>query len=134
MALDFQQLANAGALLNNLSTIGNPSFNGFQPKREIITVNGFQEAKDFKLNKGEQIALIDSNEDILYIKEADDCGKYSLRVYECKEITDDFNKSISEPSGISREEFEKLSADVAEVKKLLSKKGKNSNDASEQFI
>lgn len=87
-------------------------------KRKIITVNGLKEAQDFKLNYGESILFLDSNEDILYVKQCDDIGKVTLNVYRCMEITQDF--ITPEPSPVSRADLDAFQNNLLEeVKKLI---------------
>lgn len=131
MALDYSQLANAGNILSSIGNLGN--FNGFsqQTKHDVITVNGYAEAKDFKLNKGERVALIDANDDILYIKECDEIGKYNLKVFQCINVTDNY-VSQNTPAQISRAEFEQLNSNVAELKQLLMEKEKRNVNVKQQ--
>lgn len=48
--INFNQLAQTGTLLSALGQ----TTTTFQPKRDILTVNGLAEAKDFRLDKGER--------------------------------------------------------------------------------
>lgn len=126
--MNLNQLSQAG---NLLSTIG--SFQTFTPRQDITTVNGLQEARDFKLNKGERVAMIDANSDILYIKECDEIGKYTLKVYECKEITDKFERENT-PAVISRAEMDDMVKAIADIKAMLAggNNGKHDVKKSEQ--
>lgn len=62
--------------------------------------------------------MLDSNSDILYLKECDDIGKYTLKVFRCEEITQEFVQQ-SQPQQISKAEFDKLSKDIADLKSLF---------------
>jgi hypothetical protein len=95
----------------------------FPPKRSVMRVNGVQEARDFKLENDESIALIDANEDILYIKECDNTGRYSLKIYQCIDKTDEYISKCT-PANISRAEFDSLKTSLDELKTLLTKGGK----------
>lgn len=108
----WQNLANAGSFLSGL--YNPPQFQ----KREIITVNGVQEAQTFKLEKGESIALIDANEDVLYIKDCDEIGKCNLKIYQCIDKTDEL-LSATNPSSFNRLEIDQMKSDLAEIKTLL---------------
>ena len=55
-------------------TGNNPNTLPAQPKRSVITVTGLSEARGFNLNPGESVVLIDSNDDVFYIKECDEIG------------------------------------------------------------
>ena len=103
----------------------------FPIKRTVTRVNGVAEAKDFKLENDESIALIDANEDILYIKECDNTGRYNLKIYQCIDKTNEYiAKSI--PANISKAEFDDLKSSLNELKALLVKGGKNEHNVSEQ--
>lgn len=116
MAYDFNGLTQASTFLTNLS---NPI------KRDIVTVNGFKEAQDFKLFRGERIAMLDSNADILYIKECDDSlGKYSLKVFECKEITAKY-QAENTPANITQAQYEALTSKLDNLTKLLGDKNEH---------
>ena len=99
-------------LLNSLcgSTYGS--------KREIVSVNGLQEAKNFILNRGENIILRDSNEDRIYVKACDELGKYSLKIYQCSVITE---KVISDntPTAVSRSDLDSLKAEIANLTQIV---------------
>lgn len=112
--MNTQSLVQAG---NFLSTLYNP--NNTQ-KREVITVNGVSEAQSFRLDKGESVALIDCNADILYIKESDDVGKTSLKIYECKDKTEEY-LAKNTPAQISKADFENLTNQINNLTNLLSK-------------
>ena len=95
-------------------TGNNPSTMQTQPKRQVITVTGLSEARGFNLNPGESVVLIDSNDDIFYIKECDEIGKSTTRSYMYEEIE---QEEVS--TGVSKKEFDKLSGDVNELKAMV---------------
>lgn len=85
-----------------------------QPKRSVITVDGVAEARGFSLNSGESVVLIDVNKDVFYIKECDDIGKATTHCYKYEEV------EMEETAGaVSKKEFEKLSGDVKDLKKMM---------------
>lgn len=83
-----------------------------------------QEAKDYRLDRSESIILLDSNSNIIYLKECDDIGKVSLKVYECTDITEQFNMQNT-PANISKAEFENLRQDISDLKTLLMRNANN---------
>ena len=88
--------------------------NQMQQKRSVITVTGLNEARGFNLSPGESIVLIDSNDDVFYIKECDEIGKSTTRCFKYEEI------ELEEVSGaVSKKEFDKLSGDVKELKTMI---------------
>lgn len=112
MALDYNAIAST--LLAGMT--GNTNQNNFnsQPKRGVITVTGLSEARGFALNPGESVVLIDSNDDVFYIKECDEIGKSTTRSFRYEEI------EMEEVSGgVTKKEFDKLSGDVKDLKKLI---------------
>lgn len=117
---NYQQLTNT--LLNGLSS-------QYTSKRSIVTVNGLQEAKNYNLDRGENIILMDSNEDIVYIKSCEETGKYILKVYRCEDITETFTLNDTE---VSKKDFNKLSEEVAELKTMLKGVLKNEYNASKK--
>ena len=103
----------------------------FPVKRTVTRVNGLQEAKDFKLENEESVALIDANEDILYVKECDNTGRYNLKVYECIDKTEEY-MAQSIPANISRAEFDDLKKSLEEMKNLLKGGSKDEHNAEKQ--
>lgn len=110
-----QSLVQAG---NFLSTLYNPQNTNL--KREVVTVNGVNEAQSFRLDKGESIALIDCNADVLYIKESDDVGKTTMRIYECIDKTEEY-LAKNTPAQISKADFDNLTSQISNLTKMLSK-------------
>lgn len=115
--MNYGQLAQAGNILTQLGT-----FQNFQSKRDIITVNGLNEAKDFKLNNGESVVLMDSNDDVIYVKQCDEIGKVTMNVYKCINITEEFEKKNT-PANVSKAEFDALVQSISELKTMMNKGG-----------
>ena len=90
-----------------------------------------QEAVNFKLEKGESIALIDANEDILYIKDCDEIGKCNLKIYQCIDKTDEVLTS-SNSGTFNKAEIDQLKNDLAEIKSLLSRGINNEYNAKKK--
>lgn len=76
-------------------------------KHEILTVSSLQQAKDFVMNKGDSYLLLDPNADLLYIKEMDNIGKVSLKVFSLVDVTEQYI-SNNTPITISKSEYTKL--------------------------
>ena len=109
----------------------NPQMNNQQifPQEQpqnLIRVNGIDGAKAYQMNANSTVALFDSNEDIMYIKNTDGAGFPSIRTFNFAEITQN-----EKPSGnqdyISRQEFE-------EFKKELMNNGKQSISRSKSNL
>ena len=86
------------------------SMNTSKTKHKIITVNGIQEARSFNLIAGEAAVLIDSNEDLLYIKECDSIGKSTVRAFKYEEIIPEENIN-----GVSKKDFEDFKKEVMQI-------------------
>lgn len=95
-------------------TGNNPNAMQAQAKRSVITVTGLSEARGFNLQPGESVVLIDSNDDVFYIKECDEIGKSTTRSFMYEEIE---QEEVS--TGVSKKEFDKLSGDVNELKAMV---------------
>ncbi len=110
MGFDYNSMATS--LLAGMT--GNSPATVQQAKRSVITVSGLNEARGFNLSPGESVVLIDSNDDIFYIKECDDIGKSTTRSFKYEEV------ELEETSGaVSKKEFDKLTGDVKELKNLV---------------
>lgn len=121
--MNYNQIAQATNILNSLG-----NFQNIGQKRDIITVNGLQDAKDFKIGNGESVILMDANNDIIYVKRCDEIGKVGLSVYQCIDITEKFEKENTQ-ANISKADFENLVKSIAEMKTLLGKGGRNEHNA-----
>lgn len=118
---DFNQLSQFGNTLSNISSLVTP------PRHEILTVNSFQEVKDFKLNKGDTYDLLEPNSDILYIVEMDSIGKKKIRVFSLNEITEQYISNAT-PSFVTKEEYENVLKKLKDIESKLG--GKNATNES----
>ena len=109
MAYDFNQ---ANAFLSNITSTS---------KREIVTVNGYKNAQDYWLNRGESVLLLDSNEQLLYMKTCNEIGKCELKVYKCEDVTERYKNQ--EPAVITQSQINDLHA---KIEKLTESKMQNS--------
>ena len=101
----------------------NPQMNNQQifPQEQtqnLIRVNGIDGAKAYQMNANSTVALFDSNEDIMYIKNTDGAGFPSIRMFKFEEVNEITNNEEKQDY-ISRKEFE-------EFKKELMNNGKQS--------
>ena len=109
----------------------NPQMNNQQifPQEQpqnLIRVNGIDGAKAYQMNANSTVALFDSNEDILYIKNTDGAGFPSIRMFRFEEVNEITNNGEKQDY-ISRKEFE-------EFKKELMKNGKQSISRSKSNL
>lgn len=90
--------------------------NGFYGQSAgLIRVNGIDGAKAFQLKPRETVPLFDANDDIMYIKSADDGGFPSLRAFRFSEI--DLTGTKSTPEYVTKDEFDKLKQEVEQYGK-----------------
>ena len=109
----------------------NPQMNNQQifPQEQpqnLIRVNGIDGAKAYQMNANSTVALFDSNEDIVYIKNTDGAGFPSIRMFKFEEVNE-ITKSEEKQDYISRKEFE-------EFKKELINNGKQSISRSKSNL
>ena len=109
----------------------NPQMNNQQifPQEQpqnLIRVNGIDGAKAYQMNANSTVALFDSNEDIMYIKNTDGSGFPSIRMFKFEEVNET-TKSEEKQDYISRKEFE-------EFKKELMNNGKQSISRSKSNL
>ena len=109
----------------------NPQMNNQQifpqeQSQNLIRVNGIDGAKAYQMNANSTVALFDSNEDILYIKNTDGAGFPSIRMFKFEEVNET-TKSEEKQDYISRKEFE-------EFKKELMNNGKQSISRSKSNL
>lgn len=100
------QIGQFGNALTGFSNFANQGFN-FSPKHEILTVSSYDEVKNFRINKGDSYDLLDPNADVLYIKERDNLGKESIKVFHLQDITAQYEQAVT-PANISRQEYNNL--------------------------
>lgn len=70
----------------------------------IISVNGFEEAKNYPVLYNNSELLMDNNRDVFYIKSVDAMGKYTINSYAFKQIEND------QPAVVTQEQFNSLQA------------------------
>lgn len=68
----------------------------------IISVNGFEEAKNYPVMYNNSELLMDNNRDVFYIKSVDAMGKYTINSYAFKQIEND------QPAVVTQEQFNSL--------------------------
>lgn len=68
----------------------------------IISVNGFEEAKNYPVMYNNSELLMDNNRDVFYIKSVDAMGKYTINSYSFKQIEND------QPAIVTQEQFNSL--------------------------
>lgn len=106
--------------------------NGVQGQIKSLTrVNGIEGAKAFQVMPRETVALFDGNDDIFYIKSADDGGFPTIKAYRFAEI--DLTGAKPTNDYVTKSEFEELRNEVKKyAEQSVSKsRSKSSNDSAD---
>ena len=113
----------------------NPQMNNQQifPQEQtqnLIRVNGIDGAKAYQMNANSTVALFDSNEDIMYIKNTDGAGFPSIRMFKFEEVNETTNNEEKQDY-ISRKEFEEFKKEIMNNgKQSISRSKSNLTDKS----
>lgn len=95
-----------------------------QPQTNVYAfVNGVEGAKSFRVNAGQSVMLMDSDEPICYMKQANALGQASIRYFRLTEIDENAARgSHSAPAGdyVSKADFDAL---VKRVDAMTKKEG-----------
>jgi hypothetical protein len=108
------------------------SQNGLQGQIKSLTrVNGLEGAKAFQVMPRETVALFDGNDDIFYIKSADDGGFPTIKAYRFAEI--DLTGTKPTNDYVTKSEFEELRNEVKKYaeQSIPKSRAKSSNDSAD---
>ncbi len=106
--------------------------NGLQGQIKSLTrVNGLEGAKAFQIMPRETVALFDGNDDIFYIKSADDGGFPTIKAYRFAEI--DLTGAKPTNDYVTKSEFEELRNEVKKYaeQSIPKSRAKSSNDSAD---
>lgn len=92
----------------------NPNINN-----TIVSVNGFESAKQFSTLPNKMYALFDANEDKVYIKQTDASNYPMYKTFKLVEVKD----PVSQPAGnyVTVEEFEKFKEEILNGQQYIRK-------------
>ena len=97
--------------------------NGAQGQIKSLTkVNGIEGAKAYQVMPRETVALFDGNDDIFYVKSADDGGFPTIKAYRFSEI--DLTGAKPTNDYVTKSEFEELKKEVQNYAEQLVPKSK----------
>lgn len=102
-----------------------------QPQNNMVVmalVNSEDEARNYPLNPGNSIFLMDSNNQVFYTKSVDFSGIAAFKKYQFHEVLDTLETPVP-VDYVTREEFESLKAELAKRNKPY-KKERNYESAS----
>ena len=88
----------------------------------IISVNGFEEAKNYPVMFNTSELLMDNTRDVFYVKAVDGMGKYTINSYSFKQIENE--KPLTAENFATREQFDSLNG---KLDMLIKELGVNSN-------
>lgn len=83
----------------------------------IISVNSFDEAKNYPVLYNNSEIMLDNNRDVFYVKSVDSLGKYTMATYEFKRIENE--RPISADNFVTKEQFDGLNEQVTSVNTKL---------------
>lgn len=109
----------------------NPYISGRTQNNKINWIQGEEEAKAYQLVPNSNIALIDGNKNILYLKSCDSMGMCTLRAFDVVEREENNAVSVPEPdmsAYVRREEFEELKQLINNIGGGLSEKSVSADD------
>ena len=89
-----------------------PSQNG----GNIIWVQGEAAAKSWYVNPGSTVVLWDSEEQVIYIKSADNSGMPTIRVLDYTERGAGYTKSVDNPNYIVKADLEDIYAQLKDLR------------------
>lgn len=78
--------------------------------QQLIRVNGLEGAKAYQMGANSTVALFDSNNDIMYVKNTDGAGFGSIRAFKFSEM--DLNSSAPVAEYATKNELEQLRQEV----------------------
>lgn len=99
--------------------------------KSLTRVNGLEGAKAFQVMPRETVALFDGNDDIFYIKSADDGGFPTIKAYRFAEI--DLTGTKPTNDYVTKTEFEELRNEVKKYaeQSIPKSRAKSSNDSAD---
>ena len=111
--------------MNNNNYFGNsynplPSYN-YSPSRSMNTyafVNGIEGAKSYQMLPNQTVLLMDSDNPICYMKQSNNIGQATIRIFKLEEVTEQSNKPNEY---VLKSDFDSLVKKVDELIKALEK-------------
>ena len=88
----------------------------------ILWVTGEQEAQNYPVAPNNAVALWDSMNPVIYLKQADASGRPNIKIYELKERVDPSAEPVKElinPNYAEKTELESLRTELKNIKKEL---------------
>lgn len=89
----------------------------------IITVNGFEEAKNYPVMFNTSVLLMDKMQDKFYVKSVDNLGKMTIETYEFHKVENQL--PLTPDNFVSKQQFDQLSN---KIDTILAALGGNTNE------
>lgn len=83
----------------------------------IISVNSFEDARNYPVMYGSSELLMDNNKDVFYVKTVDGLGKISVETYKFEKVENE--KPLSPDSFVTKEQFNDLAGKIDLILKEL---------------
>lgn len=83
----------------------------------IISVNSFEEAKNYPVLFNTSEIMLDNNRDVFYVKSVDGMGKYTINTYKFEQIENE--RPLSAENFVTRQQFDDLSAKLDQMMNFL---------------
>lgn len=96
--------------------------------QQLIRVNGLEGAKAYQMGANSTVALFDSNNDIMYVKNTDGAGFGSIRAFKFSEM--DLNSSAPVAEYATKNELEQLRQEVKNYAEQFISKSKSAKTKS----
>ena len=93
--------------------------------QQLIRVNGLEGAKAYQMGANSTVALFDSNNDIMYVKNTDGAGFGSIRAFKFSEM--DLNSSAPVSEYATKNELEQLRQEVKNYAEQFISKSKSTS-------
>lgn len=103
----------------------------------IISVNSFDEAKNYPVLFNTSEILMDNNRDVFYVKSVDGMGKYTISTYKFEQIENE--RPLSPENFVTRQQFDDLSTKLDQMMNFLVMGQQNANaqggiDNGQQYL
>ena len=110
---------------DHLTQLRQPYQPAQQQGQSIVWVQNEQEAFNYLVAPNSAVALWDSNNPVIYLKQADAAGKPSMKIYD---LVERVQRPVQSPSEqyVTRKEFETLAARMDELDKAAASEKEDS--------
>ena len=83
----------------------------------IISVNSFEEAKNYPVLFNTSEILLDNNRDVFYVKSVDGMGKYTINTYKFEQIENE--RPLSADNFVTKQQFDDLNSKLDQMMALM---------------